>query len=514
MQALRAFEATARERSLTRAAESLHVTHGAISHQIKSLESDLGVRLVERAGRGVRLTEEGERFAAHVRTAFAELMTAVQEIATRANPRQLRVSIAPSLASRWLLPRIGRFHARHPDIDLVVSSSMAIVDFQRDDADVAIRYGFGDWPGVRVEHLLDDAFFPVCSPRIAGGVPKRPADLARYTLLRADDEPWKPWFEAAGLDWPEPTRGPVFSDSALLMQAAAEGQGIALGRTLPARQRRAQRGAGPALRDRDSRRTPGVPRLSAAHRGLAEARRVPRVAAGGDRRRPEGGWRAAGVRSPSIAEGRPGERRAQATLTRRGTQGRQPIPGSRVEWDIGHRGEDMRHFVAPVLVALLSACATMHGPQTITVSTTEIESQDPGRSRRRDGDVQGRRRTHRPEVSLMPLSERLLLEWNFTLPDGPAGSPLGVSVELSGKPALNAARDGIDLTQVRIEDVTLAGLPRFLGLARLGDRKGMTLPDLPLMALPADRLRQSDVAYEATGVGVGFTGLNIDIVPR
>ncbi len=230
MQALRAFEATARERSLTRAAEALHVTHGAISHQIKSLESDLGVRLVERAGRGVRLTEEGERFAARVRAAFAELVTGVQEVADRANPRQLRVSIAPSLAARWLLPRVGRFQAAHPDIDLVVSSSIALVDFQRDDADVGIRYGFGRWEGVRVEHLLDDAFFPVCSPRIAGGVPRRPADLARYTLLRADDEPWRPWFEAAGLDWAEPARGPVFSDSALLMQAAADGQGIALGR--------------------------------------------------------------------------------------------------------------------------------------------------------------------------------------------------------------------------------------------------------------------------------------------
>jgi LysR family glycine cleavage system transcriptional activator len=231
MQALRAFEATARERSLTKAAQSLHLTHGAISHQIKALESDLGVRLVERAGRGIRLTEDGERFAARVRTAFAELMTAVQEITNRANPRQLRVSIPPSLAARWLLPRIGRFHAEHPDIDLVVNSSIAIVDFQRDEADVAIRNGFGQWPGVRIEHLVDDAFFPVCSPRIAGGVPKRPADLARYTLLRAEGEPWKPWFEAAELDWPEPTRGPYFSDSALLMQAAAEGQGIALGRS-------------------------------------------------------------------------------------------------------------------------------------------------------------------------------------------------------------------------------------------------------------------------------------------
>ncbi|MCW5593732.1 MAG: transcriptional regulator GcvA [Burkholderiales bacterium] len=230
MQALRAFEATARSRSLSRAAETLHVTHGAISHQIKSLESDLGVRLVERSGRGVRLTEEGERFATRVRAAFAELMTGVQELAARSNPRQLRVSIAPSLAARWLLPRIGRFNAQHPDVDLIVSSTMALVDFQRDEVDVGIRYGFGKWEGVRAEHLFDDAFFPVCSPRIAGGVPRRPADLARYTLLRADGEPWKPWFEAAGLDWPEPERGPFFSDSALLMQAAAEGQGIALGR--------------------------------------------------------------------------------------------------------------------------------------------------------------------------------------------------------------------------------------------------------------------------------------------
>lgn len=230
MQALRAFEAAARAGSLTKAAESLHVTHGAISHQIKSLESDLGVPLVERAGRGIRLTDEGERFATRVRTAFAELMTAVQEITTRANPRLLRVSVAPSFAARWLLPRVGRFIAAHPDIDLDVSANIVNVDFQRDNADVAIRYGFGQWDGVRVELLLDDSFFPVCSPRIAGGVPTRPADLARYTLLRADNEPWKPWFEAAGLDWPEPTRGPIFNDSAHLMQAAAEGQGIALGR--------------------------------------------------------------------------------------------------------------------------------------------------------------------------------------------------------------------------------------------------------------------------------------------
>jgi len=231
MQALRALEAAARTRSLTKAAESLSVTHGAISHQIKSLEATLGVRLVERAGRGIRVTEEGERLSGRIRLALAEIADAVREAGERGNPRQLRVSVTPSFAARWLLPRLGSFLKAHADIDLDVRSTNALVDFRRDDADVAIRYGFGDWLDVKVEHLLDDSFFPVCSPRLAPRLPARPRDLAHYTLLRADDEWWKPWFEAVGLDWPEPTRGPTFNDSALMLQAAAEGQGIALSRS-------------------------------------------------------------------------------------------------------------------------------------------------------------------------------------------------------------------------------------------------------------------------------------------
>jgi LysR family glycine cleavage system transcriptional activator len=232
MQALRAFEAAARMRSLTRAAESLHLTHGAISHQIKSLEADFGVRLIERAGRGIRLTDEGERFATRVRAVLSDLGDAVREVTELANPRQLRVSVMPSFAARWLLPRIGRFFAQHPEIDLDVIANNALADFKRDDVDVAIRHGLGDWPGVVSEHVLDDAAFPVCSPRLANGrLPARPADLSGYTLLRSEGESWKSWFEAAGLDWPEPTRGPMFSDSSHTMQAAIDGQGIALARS-------------------------------------------------------------------------------------------------------------------------------------------------------------------------------------------------------------------------------------------------------------------------------------------
>ncbi|MEO8753352.1 MAG: transcriptional regulator GcvA [Casimicrobiaceae bacterium] len=232
MQALRAFEAAARELSLTRAAQSLNLTHGAISHQIKALESDLGVRLVARAGRGIRLTDEGVRFAQRVRGALTELSEAVRELADRSNPRQLRISVTPSFAARWLLPRLASFAAAHPDLDLDVRASNLNVDFQRDDAEMAVRYGFGSWEGVISEPLLDERSFPVCSPRFAHGrLPKQPADLARHTLLRTDDEFWQPWFAAAGLPWPEPERGPIFNDTAHVMQAAVEGHGIALART-------------------------------------------------------------------------------------------------------------------------------------------------------------------------------------------------------------------------------------------------------------------------------------------
>ena len=231
LQALRALEAVARSGSLTRAATALNVTHGAISHQLKGLEDALGVPLVERAGRGVRLTDEGERFAARVKVALAELAEAVREVTEHRNPRHFRVSVMPSFAARWLLPRIGRFVAAHRDIDLDVRASATLVDFRRDDVDAAIRYGSGHYPGLVVEHLMDDGYFVACSPGIEGGVPAHPADLARYSLLRCENEFWEPWFRSAGLDWEEPARGPKYEDASHLLQATVEGQGVALART-------------------------------------------------------------------------------------------------------------------------------------------------------------------------------------------------------------------------------------------------------------------------------------------
>jgi len=231
MQALRAFDAAARLSSLSRAAETLHLTHGAISHQIKGLEAELGVRLVARAGRGIRLTEEGERFAARVREALDRLTEAVREVTDKSNPRRIRVSVVPSFAARWLLPRIGRFIAAHPDVDLDVRAQLALIDFDRDDVDFGVRHGMGAWPGVIAEPMFEETYFPVCSPRLARGrLPAHPADLARHVLLRSEGEPWVPWFRAAGLDWPEPARGAMFNDSSHMVQAAAEGQGIALAR--------------------------------------------------------------------------------------------------------------------------------------------------------------------------------------------------------------------------------------------------------------------------------------------
>ncbi|HVL74420.1 MAG TPA: transcriptional regulator GcvA [Noviherbaspirillum sp.] len=229
--ALRAFEAAARHGNFSRAAEEVHVTHGAISHQVRALEEELGVALFARHGKRITVTPEGEQFAAVVRRALGDVAAAAEALKITARQQRLTITALPSLASRWLAPRLGAFIDRHPDLEVMLQSSHALTDFVRESVDVGLRFGLGKYPGLNVEKLMDDAFYPVASPRFNGGrLPKTPQQLKHMPLLRCELEPWTPWFRAAGLDLLEPTGGLVFQDSSQLVRAAVEGNGIALAR--------------------------------------------------------------------------------------------------------------------------------------------------------------------------------------------------------------------------------------------------------------------------------------------
>lgn len=231
---LRAFEAAARHLSFTRAAEELNVTQTAISHQIRSLEERLGVRLFRRLPRGLVLTAEAQLFLPPIREAFDQIAAATERLSAEQTGGVLTVSVLPSFAARWLVPRLGRLRATHPEIDLRITASLELVDFARDDIDVGIRCGRGDYPGLKVERLFGETIFPVCSPVLLEGPQGlRQAENLRYQTLLHDDDAsgWRLWLMYAGVEGVDPNRGPIFTDSGLLLQAAVEGHGVALGRS-------------------------------------------------------------------------------------------------------------------------------------------------------------------------------------------------------------------------------------------------------------------------------------------
>jgi len=233
LNALRAFEAAARNLSFTRAAHELNVTQAAVSHQVKALEARLGVALFRRLNRALMLTEDGQAYLPPVRDAFDAIAEATRRLEARRTGGVVTVSTMDSFAAAWLVPRLGRFRAAHPDVDVRITISDRLVDFARDDVDLGIRYGRGHYPGLRVVRLLTEDIFPVCSPALLrGDNPLRsPADLQHHTLLHDDmREDWRMWLMAAGVAGVDPTRGPAFSHSHLVFQAAADGQGVALGR--------------------------------------------------------------------------------------------------------------------------------------------------------------------------------------------------------------------------------------------------------------------------------------------
>ena len=234
LNALRSFEAAARHLSFTRAAEELNVTQAAISHQVKGLEERLGVVLFRRLNRSLLLTDAGQSYLPEVRDAFDRIAEATWRITAHDSVGVLTVSVLPSFAAKWLVQRLGRFREAHPDIDVHVAPSDDLVDFARENVDLAIRYGQGEWPGLRADRLMTEEVFAVCSPNLLQGPhPLRaPADLRHHTLLHDDLRiDWRMWLMAAGVDGVDSRRGPGFTDSSMVIQAAVEGQGVALGRS-------------------------------------------------------------------------------------------------------------------------------------------------------------------------------------------------------------------------------------------------------------------------------------------
>ncbi|MBL8515725.1 MAG: transcriptional regulator GcvA [Betaproteobacteria bacterium] len=224
-------EAAARLASFSAAAEELHVTHGAISHQIRSLEDHLGVRLFAREGRRVTVTPDGAALAEQVRQALAQIASAVEAISPKARESRLTVSVLPSFASRWLMRHMGGFLEKHPELEIHVQATIGLANFTSDGVDVAIRFGKGPWPGVHVERIAGDSHFVVCSPEfMKKHKPKTVVDLVKLPLVRADFEDWARWFKAAGVDQVPRMKGVEYNDAAMVLQAAMDGQGLALTR--------------------------------------------------------------------------------------------------------------------------------------------------------------------------------------------------------------------------------------------------------------------------------------------
>lgn len=224
-----AFEAAARLASFLKASEELHLTQSAVSHRIKSLEEFLGVPLFIRINRNIALTSHGERYLLEVRDALARLEAATNRLTGGAR-QSLRISVAPAVGAKWLVGKLASFTRAHPEVDLEVASAYDIEVIRRGEADLGIRFGSEDWGGLKALKLADETVFPVASPAYIesiGGL-NEPADLRRATLLRHPLLFWKPWFEAAGLNWPEPISGPVYDDAMIMYEAAAAGHGVAL----------------------------------------------------------------------------------------------------------------------------------------------------------------------------------------------------------------------------------------------------------------------------------------------
>lgn len=237
LNALRAFESAAQHLNFTKASEELFVTQGAVSRQIKRLEEDLGLPLFRRDGPKIVLTPVGAMYRDAIIEGLSVIRRGTAKVRQQSARPTLTVSVLPSFATMWLVPRVVRFHAEHPHLELRLNCSYDLVDFRHEpEIDAAIRFGRGDWPGVYSECLFSCEVFPVCSPALlnGNGAFKSTAEIYDHPLIHATEpmDDWSRWFDAAGLELPDRPPGTRYSDFMALQQAAIEGQGVALARSL------------------------------------------------------------------------------------------------------------------------------------------------------------------------------------------------------------------------------------------------------------------------------------------
>ncbi|HEY0940582.1 MAG TPA: transcriptional regulator GcvA [Steroidobacter sp.] len=228
---LRAFDVAARNLNLSAAAEEMNVTHAAVSRQVKQLEDWLGVKLFERLPRGLRLTAQGALLAEGTRAAFDRLASALEDVSTPTVRRKLTISTFSSFNARWLMPRVQAFSMLFPDVDLQVITTSQLADFAREDVDIAIRFGGGNYPGLHTVPLFRPREIVVCAPSLLkGGAPlKNLSELRNFTLLHDDSyRSWARWLDAVGVKGINPRRGIVCGDRNSMLQAALAGQGMAI----------------------------------------------------------------------------------------------------------------------------------------------------------------------------------------------------------------------------------------------------------------------------------------------
>ncbi|WP_405314581.1 LysR substrate-binding domain-containing protein [Pseudomonas sp. 10(2024)] len=227
---LRCFESVARLGSVTAAAKELHVTHSAISQQIKVLEEMIGVTLFVREGRGLRVSEDGRLYALQIRECLGGIAEATRLIKTQPKSTELVIAVLPSFGFSWLLPRLPRFQQSQPHISVRLQANLALSDLTRESVDVGIRMGKGDWDGVEQHLLFHDETLVVAAPHFNGGaLPQTPEEIIGSNII-FNMESWQPWCQAAGLDREVPRIGLCSNDSNLVLQAVRLGQGIALER--------------------------------------------------------------------------------------------------------------------------------------------------------------------------------------------------------------------------------------------------------------------------------------------